>query len=120
MSVLLPNASLGVRRRASRGTTDAHGYPVVSAESGDLAGPLPGFVSGGGETFVGEEDVYTLHVDPALWPFEPKDTVEEPATGRQWMVRTANLLAHSEDATVDYVRVVGQLQADTSGQGTFP
>lgn len=95
MAVLLADRSLGVRR-ATRSVPDAHGYEVPTA--GPLDGPWPGRAE---ERADGS---WVLALDPEAWPVAPDDTVEEPGSGEQWTVTSADLLEHKVDDAVSYIR----------------
>lgn len=117
MSVLLPNTWLAVRRQGEL-VEDSHGDRVP----GDWAEPTQHYIGraqGEGANLQGGNDAARLGLDPALWPVLPKDIVVETTkdgtlTGRQWTVRTADLLKHSEDNSVDWVRVIGHLRVESS------
>jgi hypothetical protein len=118
VSVLLPNTWLAVRRQGEL-VEDSHGDRVP----GGWAEPTAHFIgrapAATGADLQGGNDAARLALDPALWPVKPKDIVVETAadgtpTGQEWTVRTANLLKHSEDDSVDYVRVIGQLRVGAS------
>jgi hypothetical protein len=106
VSVLLPNTTLGVRRRAEQ-TTDDLG-DVVQGDIGPLEGPWPGLAT---ENADGR---WRLGLDPAAWPVRQYDVVEEDGTGRSWVVQTSQLLTNSADPTVNWVRIDG-LQRVTAG-----
>lgn len=96
MSVLLPNARLGVRRR-QEGARNAHGERMA-AGWGSFEGPYDGRIN---ETAGG---TWNLGVDPALWPVRQGDLVIA-LTGGSWLVQTADLIQNNYDSTVDWVRV---------------
>lgn len=99
MSVLLPNATLGVRRSVDAAAYDAHGARV-SGGWGPVLGPAPGRMnerSDGG---------WDLGVDPSLWPIKQGDLVIG-LDGRSWLVSTADLIQNNYDSYVDWVRVDG-------------
>lgn len=99
MSVLLPNAQLGVRRRAAD-AVDALGDEIPGTP-GPLEGPWPGRAA---ETADGR---WTLAVDPAAWPVREHDLVTEPG-GRTWAVDTAQLIRNNYDPSVDWIRVAAR------------
>lgn len=126
IAVLLPNTALGVRRQDEL-SEDSHG-DLVPADWGTVIGPFIGRATGGGAQLQGGEDVYRLALDTGCWPVKPRDIVVEyalnadgeptdEATGREWFVRVADLIKHSEDDSVDYVRVQGQIRV---GVNTTP
>ena len=96
MSVLLPNARLGLRRRVE-GARDAHG-DRVAAGWGPFHGPYDGRTN---ETSGG---TWALGLDPALWPVRQGDLVVG-ATGGSWLVQSSDLIRNNYDSTVDWVRV---------------
>lgn len=103
MSVLLPNTMLAVRRRVD-GVEDEHGYRST-ASWGDPEGHAPGYAP---EDVEGGHSVVRLRLDPDCWPVAEADLVVEiGGRERSWTVAAANLLKHSVDPTVDYVRVEG-------------
>lgn len=108
MSVLLPDAMLGVRRRAPA-VADAHGWQVAGA-IGALEGPWPGGAS------QDADGAWRLALDPAAWPLAPGDVVEDDG-GRQWTVLGAELLALPAEPAVDWVRVTARAHPP---QGTQP
>jgi hypothetical protein len=123
MSVLLPNTALALRRQEDL-TPDSHG-DLVPGGWADPTPAYPGRVTGGGANLQGGESIYNISVDPALWPMKPKDLVVEyqldddgnpvdVATGREWFIRTADNIRHSEDASVNYVRIQGQIRVGVS------
>lgn len=118
MSVLLPNTWLAVRRQGEP-VEDSHG----DRTPGDWAAPSQHYSGrapkADGAEIQGGSDIGRLGLDPALWPVKPKDIVIETTedgtpTGREWTVRAANLLTHSTDSTVDWVRVQGQVRQGAS------
>lgn len=121
MAVLLPNTSLALRRRIASGE-DEHG-DVYAVESFDApVGPFPGRTSGPGAELQGQTDPTRIALDEALWPVAPRDLVVEydatgKATGREWLLGSADLIQHSTDASVNYVRCIGHLR---QGADTLP
>jgi hypothetical protein len=102
VSVLLPNTRLGVRR-FEEAEADARGYRASTA-----LGPLLGVGDGHAEEL--PDHSWRLRVDPGCWPINEKDVIEEEGTGRQWTATRVDLLKHSLDSTVDYVRVEARLR----------
>lgn len=118
MAVLLPNTWLAVRRQGEL-VEDSHGDRVPA----DWQEPTPHYPgrapAADGANIQGGTDVRNIALDPAVWPVKPRDIIVETTedgtpTGREWTVRTTNLLKHSVDSTVDYVRCQGQLRQGTS------
>lgn len=97
MTVLLPNASLTVRRVTDGGSVNAHGERVE---------PVYGMVEGfyPGRTNERAEGTWSLGVDPRLWPVRQHDLVISD-DGRSWLVRSADLITNNYDSRVDWVRV---------------
>lgn len=108
MTVLLPNAKLGIRRRFD-GEQDAHGDDVPTGW-GALTGPLDGYQEEQADS------TWVLGVDPSLWPVRQNDMVIAD-TGSAWLVTTANLIKHPVDSTVDWIRLTANQRA---GGGTEP
>lgn len=108
MSVLLPNTTLGVRRRGTA-TQDALGDDVPGVP-GPVEGPWPGRAT------EGADGRWSLAVDPTAWPVRQHDVITEPG-GRAWAVDTAQLITNSYDPSVDWVRVTG---LQTVAGGTEP
>jgi hypothetical protein len=48
---------------------------------------------------------WVLGLDPALWPVKQGDMVVDADTGAAWLVMTADLITHSVDSTVNWIRV---------------
>ena len=97
MAVLLPNATLTVRRVVDGGAVNSHGERV---------GPSYGMVEGFHPGRVNErsDGGWGLGVDPRLWPVRQGDLVLAN-DGRSWLVRSADLLQNNYDSSVDWVRV---------------
>lgn len=108
VTVLLPNASLGVRRRVE-GARNSHGQRVP-AGWGPLVDPAPG------RTNEGADATWRLGLDPGLWPVRQGDLVIS-LTGGSWLVQTADLIQNNYDSTVDWVRVTA---LHRTGGGTEP
>lgn len=118
MSVLLPDRSLGVRRRLPGGV-DAHG-DRVAAGWGPLVGPWPGRASEGAdaaEMYGAGGRTWVLAVDPAGWPLGQGDLVVDPGSRQEWLVTSADLAVNNADPAIDYIRVEAHLHA---GAGTAP
>lgn len=99
MSILLPNALLGVRRRVD-GTRNSHGE-LVAAGWGTFIGPY------NGRTNEKSDGTWALGLDPALWPVRKDDLVIN-LTGGSWLVQTSDLIRlNIPDSHVDWVRVSG-------------
>lgn len=98
MSVLLPNALLGLRRRID-GARNAHGERVA-AGWGPFEGPYDG------RTNERADGTWALGLDPALWPVRENDLVIS-LTGGSWLVRSSDLIQNNYDSVVDWVRVTG-------------
>ncbi len=97
MSVLLPNTTLGVRRRVE-GARNSHGERMP-AGWGEVVGPQPG------RTREQADATWSLGVDPALWPVRQGDLVIA-TDGGSWLVTSANLIQNNFDHRVDWVRVI--------------
>lgn len=95
MTVLISNATLGVRRRTDT-TLDAHGFDIPTTWA-SVQGPLPGLAN------EGPDGSWILGLDPTLWPVRQADLVIG-SDGRGWLVQTADLLQNALDPTVDWVR----------------
>lgn len=109
VSVLLPNAQLGLRRRYV-GATDAHGAELP-AGWGEIEGPLDGFQN------EQPDSTWVLGLDPSLWPVRQNDMVISADTGAAWLVTTADLIVHPVDDTVNWIRLTANQRA---GGGTEP
>lgn len=109
MSVLLPNATLGVRRRSDATERNSHGQRVPAGW-----GPVVGFRDG--RTSENAQGTWNLGVDPDLWPVRKDDLVIDTA-GSSWLVVTADLIRNNYDSTVDWVRITANRR---SGGGTEP
>lgn len=109
MSVLLTNATLGVRRRYDTGK-DAHGFSMPGGW-GTLQGPLDGYEQ------EQPDSTWVLGLDPTLWPVRQNDMVIDGATGAAWLITTADLIKHPVDSTVDWIRLTANQR---SGGGTEP
>ncbi|MEV8634264.1 hypothetical protein AB0395_21675 [Streptosporangium sp. NPDC051023] len=107
MAVLLPDRSLGVRRRTG-GAIGSHGERTGYTWAA-MVGPWPGRADEGPDTAIGEIEgrVWVLAVDPAAWPVYQKDLVVDPDSGQAWLVTSADLLEHTEYPEVSYIRVEG-------------
>lgn len=97
MSVLLSNATLGVRRRVESGNRNEHGERIL-AGWGPVQGPAPGRVN------ERADGGWALGVDPGLWPIRQQDLIVA-TDGRSWLVNTADLIQNNFDHRVDWVRV---------------
>lgn len=108
MTVLLPNAKIGVRRRveAARNSYGEH----VAAGWGPFLGPYDGRVN------ERADGTWGLGVDPRLWPVRVGDLVVR-LTGGSWLVQSADLIQNNYDSRVDWVRVTG---LHRSAAGTEP
>jgi hypothetical protein len=109
VSVLLPNATLGVRRRLDAGR-DAHGAPKPGGW-GAVTGPHPGLAE------ENPDALWVLGLDPVLWPVRQGDMVIDTVTGAAWLIDTADLLTHPVDPTVNWIRTTGRQR---SAGGTEP
>lgn len=109
MSVLLINASLGVRRRYDA-AQDAHGDDLPTGW-GTLEGPQPGYQNEQADS------TWVLGLDPVLWPVRQNDMVIAADTGAAWLIRTADLIKHPVDSTVDWIRITANQR---SAGGTEP
>jgi hypothetical protein len=96
VSVLLPNASLGLRRRVE-GPRNSHGEHTADGW-GPFQGPYDGRTN---ETSGG---TWSLGVDPRLWPVRVGDLIIS-VTGGSWLVQTSDLICNNYDSSVDWVRV---------------
>lgn len=109
MSVRLPNARLGVRRRVE-GARNSHGE-AMAAGWGTFDGPYDGRVN------EKPDGTWALGLDRALWPIRKDDLVIN-LTGGSWLVQTSDLITlNIPDSHVDWVRVSG---LHRSAQGTEP
>lgn len=109
MSVLLPNATLGVRRRLDT-LRDAHGTPQPGGW-GELLDPAPGYVK------EQPDALWVIGLDPTLWPVRQHDMVIDGTTGAAWLVDTADLIEHPYDGTVNWIRTTARQR---SNGGTEP
>lgn len=99
MTVRLPNARLGIRRRVE-GARNSHGERVA-AGWGPFVGPYDGRTN---ETATG---TWNLGLDVALWPVRVNDLVIN-LTGGSWLVTTSDLIRlNIPNSHVDWVRVTG-------------
>lgn len=96
MTVLLPNTTLGLRRRVE-GARNAHGQRLP-AGWGALSGFYPG------RTNERADGTWALGLDPTLWPVRANDLVIA-TTGGSWLVQTADLIQNNYDSVVDWIRV---------------
>lgn len=96
MTVLMPNAQLGIRRRVE-GVRDSHGDRVPTGW-GAMTDPLDGLLKEEADS------TWIVGLDPSLWPVRQNDMVIDGATGGAWLVTTANLITHSLDDTVNWIR----------------
>lgn len=100
MSVLLPNAVLGLRRRVEGGR-DPHGTPLPTGW-GEMIGPADGMLNE--QTDAG----WVLGLDPDLWPVRQNDMVIDAGTGGAWLVDTVHLATHPVDSSVNWIRCTGR------------
>lgn len=96
MSVLLPNAVLGLRRRID-GARDDHGSPLPTGW-GSLDGPADGYLN------EQTDATWIVGLDPTLWPVRQNDMVIDTSNGAAWLVDTAKFAKHPYDSTVDWIR----------------
>lgn len=96
MSVLLVNASLGVRRRFDA-ERDAHGSPLPTGW-GAVSGPEPGYLD------EQSDGTWVVGLDPVLWPVRQNDMVIDGGTGAAWLLLTVDLIEHPVDDTVNWIR----------------
>jgi hypothetical protein len=96
VSVLLTNASLGLRRRVD-GARDAHGSPLPTGW-GALVGPADGLLN------EQPDATWVVGLDPTLWPVRQNDMVIDAVTGAAFLVDTAKLAQHPVDDTVNWIR----------------
>jgi hypothetical protein len=119
VAVLLPDCELGVRR-ALPPARDGHGDRIPGGWGG-LVGPAPGRAAEGpdvpGAADAENSRVWSLGVDPGLWPIGRGDLVVDPVGGREWLVVSADLLESAVDPGISWVRVSAHLR---SGGGTRP
>lgn len=123
MAVLLADRLLGVRYR-ELAATDGHG-DVYAQSWGALAGPWPGRGMEGPDVPVGQPGgrSWVLAVDPEAWPLAQGDMVVEilsDAVVRRWLVTSADLLHHSVDPSVNYVRVEAHARTGDTAGATLP
>ena len=105
MGVLMSDRWLGVIRR-DEGPMDSDGDTPVEGR-GPLLGPWPG------RAREEQDGTWTIAVDAAAWPMEPRDLVIEPSTGTEWYVTTCQLLRNTLDPVVDYVRITAMVREGT-------
>lgn len=110
MTVLLPNATLALRRRVDQAARNAYGEKVQVGWS-DIVGP------GDGRASEQTDGSWNLGLDPALWPVRVGDLVIDTTVGGSWLVTSSDLIRNNYDSTVDWIRVVAQHR--TAG-GTEP
>lgn len=113
MAVILANTSLALRtRNAHPFERDDFGTPVAAPESEQSVGPLV-FYPGYAKERRGEGDSgveWNLRVDPALWPLEKHDQLQDPSA-HVWAVSTAVLHEHATGLSdVDYIEVLALLE----------
>lgn len=101
MSVLLSNATLGLRRRVDGGR-DAHGSPVPTGWGAVVGLDQPGYVK------EQPDAMWVLGLDPSLWPVRQADMVIDNANGRSWLIDTAALIEHPVDSTVNWIRITAR------------
>lgn len=109
MSVLLPNARLGLRRRINEQVRNEHGERVAAGWGG-VVGLFDGRLN---ETAGG---TWNLGLDPALWPVRQGDLAIS-SDGAAWVIQTADLIQNNYDSTVDWVRATALRR---SAGGTEP
>lgn len=95
VTVLLPNARLGLRRSSEGGFTP-HGERLPSSW-GPFLGPFPG------RTEEQADGTWQVAIDPSLWPVRQNDLIIA-VTGGSWLVRSSDLIQNNYDPMVDYVQ----------------
>jgi hypothetical protein len=124
MAVLLADRMLGARARTLAGA-DTHGDRYATSW-GPLRGPWPGRAMEGPDVPVGQSGgrTWRLAADPEAWPLAPGDLIEEISGSgtvvRDWLVTSADLLHHSVDPAVDYIRVEAHIRTGTTAGQTRP
>lgn len=123
MAVLLADRMLGARARVP-GAADAHG-DRYAASWGPLRGPWPGRGIEGPDVPAGQPGgrTWRLAVDPQAWPLYQDDLIVEVHRGavvRDWLVTSADLMHHSVDPAVDYIRVEANLRTGAAAGQTRP
>jgi hypothetical protein len=110
MAVLLPDRTLGVRRRAA-GSVDAHGDRPGGGWAA-VAGPWPGRAAEGPDVPVGQAGgrAWVLAMDPRAWPVSQGDLAVDPVAAVEWLVTSADLLVNNASPEVDYIRVEAHLR----------
>ena len=99
MTVRLPNARLGLRRRQA-GVANSHGERTA-AGWGVFEGPYAGRAN------EKADGTWALGLDKALWPVREDDLVIN-LTGGSWLVQTSDLIElNIPNSHVDWVRVTG-------------
>lgn len=109
MTVLMPNAQLGVRHRIDEQTRTPHGQ-LLPAGWGPMFGPQQG------RSNERSDGGWALGVDPSLWPVRVGDLIVS-TDGGSWLVVTADLIQNNVDHRVDWVKIDAQRR--TEG-GTIP
>lgn len=114
MAVLLPDRLLGVRHRAAP-SVDGHGDRSAPSWGG-IVGPWPGRAAEGPDVPVGDVGgrSWIIALDSAAWPVLQGDLVAEPASAREWLVNSADLLSNNADASIDYIRVEAHIRVVNS------
>jgi hypothetical protein len=124
VAVLLADRLLGVRARIP-GAVDAHG-DRYAASWAPLRGPWPGRAMEGPDTPPGQvgDRTWRLAVDPAGWPLAQGDLVEEAdadgVTVQSWLVLSADLMTHTVDDMIDYIRVEAHARTGDAAGETRP
>lgn len=106
MAVILPDCALTVARMGPT-AHDPSGYPIPATRT-------PGGPALPGRKKERPDHSWVLAVDPSMWPVKEGDLIQEPATGAEWLVVSADLLTNSADPAVDYVRVEGEIRVGVS------
>ena len=109
MAVILPNAFLRVRKRAHPYARDRWGKAVAPAEPGPWSEPVAGGVKEQPSLGLEQGAAWSVRLPVDVWPLERGDEIDEPSTGRRWVVDTARdhrVVGHPD---VDYVAVSATL-----------
>jgi hypothetical protein len=102
MAVLIPNASLGVRRYTHPEARDARGKPKGGGALGSLEGPWPGFCAEGDT-----DNQWSFRLDPAAWPLNDGDHITDGS--RTWVITAARPHFNALASDADYVGATAQL-----------
>ncbi len=97
MAVILADRMLTAKRRTNTWDRDGRGVPIARDDPPEVVGTWPGCASELG----GQENVWSLRIDPRAWPMRPGDVVTDGAL--TWVITEARLHTIPGYPVVDYV-----------------